>query len=409
MNIVEINYTDLDGHIFNGYDLMDYLNGRGHNVWQVVRKKKSNNSKVIEVGYDWIVHEQIRELERKYRVENILFPYGKLINELEIIKKADVLHFHILHNDFVSLFDYPNLFNGRRTVWTIHDPWILTGGCIHPLSCNGWTDNCNKCDELPVNIYHTNRVRTVEMKMIKERVWKQISPNIIVSSSFMEKRLAESPMTKHITNVYKIPFGIKQKDYGNKKQLDDIKNTIHSKKRLALGFRVSNDKNKGCDYLFEALRKISLEDRIKLIAVGVGTIPEDIKLTYEVLELGWCQEEQMQAFWNEIDLFIMPSLAETFGLMAIESMASYVPVICFESTSVADITESPRVGMAVKWRSSEALGEGIKKLVENRDDIIKRAFAGRKISEEKYTFEEYAKKHERLFESIVIENRYKCI
>lgn len=401
MKIVEVNYTDLDGHIFDGYDLMNYLNSKGHDVWQVVRKKKSDNSKVIEVGYDWVVHEQIRVLEREYRVDNILFPYARQIKELDIVRNADILHFHILHNDFVSLFDYPDLFEGIRTVWTIHDPWILTGGCIHSLDCRGWLGECDSCDELPAQIYHTNAVRTYEMKRIKANVWKRISSDIVVSSTFMEKRIGESPMTKHIAKLHKIPFGVKTESYGDENWFKIKRNRINSEEKLTIGFRVSNDENKGCTCIYHALRKFLLGNKVKLVAVGTGDIPKDIKISYETLELGWCQEQEMWDFWNKIDIFIMPSLAESFGLMAIESLASYVPVVCFENTSVADITEAPQIGISVKWGSSDELGRVIEKLTENRYELITRAISGRKLAEKKYTFEEYARRHEQLYERLM--------
>ena len=401
MKIVEVNYTDLDGHIFDGYDLMAFLNRKDHDVWQVVRKKKSDDPRVIEVGYDWVVHEQIRVLEKRYKVENLLFPYARLIKGLDIVRNADILHFHILHNDFVSLFDYPDMFEGKRVVWTIHDPWILTGGCIHPFSCKGWIGGCESCDELPARIYQTNAVRTAEMKKIKEDMWKRISPDIVVSSEFMKKRIMESPMTKHISRVHEIPFGVRFEDYGDKNWVEIKRNRISSGEKLTIGFRLSNDENKGCPYIYRALRRFPLENKVKLIAVGKGDVPEDIKASYEIIELGWCQDQEMLEFWNRIDIFIMPSLAETFGLMAIESMARYVPVICFDDTSVADITEAPQIGVSVKWGSSDDLGRAIEELVDNRYDLITRALAGRNIVEEKYSFESYARRHEQLYEGLL--------
>ncbi len=403
MKIVEVNYTDLDGQVFNGYDLMNCLNNQGYDIWQVVRKKKSHNARVIEVGYDWIVHEQIRELERKYRVENILFPYSKLIKGLEVVKKADILHMHILHNDFISLFDYSDLFEGKKVVWTIHDPWVLTGGCIHPFECKGWLNKCDICDELPSKIYHTDAVNVVDMRIVKENMWKLISPEIIVSSNFMQKLIQESPMTQQCLNVHKIPFGVKIRKNGSMELLELKKKRILSGKRLTLGFRVSNDINKGCVLLYEALRMFSLESKIKLLAVGTGRIPFDLKEKYEIEELGWCQETEMEHFWNRVDFFVMPSLAETFGLMAIESMAAYVPVICFENTSVAEVTKAPKIGMSAKWGSSADLGRIISECISNNKEMIIRALAGRALVEEKYTFEEYIQKHKQLFERLMVE------
>lgn len=400
MNIVQINYADLIGRIFNGYDLMEALNKKGYNVWQIVKNKQSSNNKVIEAGYDWAVHEGIRNLEYKYGVENVLFPYAKKIMSLEAVQKADIIHLHILHNGFVSLFDYPEFFYNKKTVWTIHDPWILTGGCIHPLNCKGWTEVCKQCDELPKNIYKTDKIRVSDMQSVKRDMWKKIRPEIIVSSSFMEEYIKKSPLTAHITNVYKIPFGVDYSDYANKDWIEEKRKRILSEEKIRIGFRISNDEIKGCKYIFEALRKYNLKERVKLIAVGKGEIPNDIFERYEVKNMGWLNEKEMIDFWKNIDIFLMPSLAETFGLMAIESMATYNPVICFKNTEVAKIVDAPKIGAAVDYGSSTALGEAILRLIDNPSVIIEKSLASGKLADTKYKFDDYVTRHERLYEEL---------
>ena len=401
MNIVQINYTDLIGRIFNGYDLMQALNDRGHNVWQIVRSKQSTNKRVVEVGYDWIVHEQICELERRYMVENILFPYARNILDLDIVKSADILHLHILHNNFISLFDYPFLLNNRRTVWTIHDPWILTGGCIHPFDCEGWLNDCKECEDLPRQIYQTHKIRVADMQSIKRDIWKNLHPNVIVSSSFMEEYIKKSPMTLHLKSVNRIPFGVDYSDFVDKNWIEEKQTRILSGAKIRIGFRISNDENKGCKYIFEALEKLDLKDKIKLIVVGKGTIPKHIMEQYAIKSIGWSNEKGMIKFWRDIDFFLMPSLAETFGLMAIESMATYNPVVCFKNTIVEKIIKAPRVGVAVDYQSPAALGEAIFNLVNNPNVIVAKGLASGNLAKEKYRFDDYVLRHERLYENLL--------
>ncbi len=403
MNIVEINYTDLSGQIFDGYDLMGYLSKKGHNVFQVVRKKQSTNPNVIEIDYDWIVHEQIRELEHQHHVENVLFPYGRKLMNLEVVKEADILHFHILHNDFVSLLDYPMLFTGKHIVWTVHDPWIFTGGCIHPLSCEGWLGECTSCKGLSRQVYNTDSIRTSELKRIKDEIWHRISPEIVVSSHFMRSFFYTSPLTVHLKDrVHVIPFGIDLEEY-QEDLFAEKKKRWFSCDKLTVGFRCADGGIKGVKYVLDALESFNLGNKIRLITVDKGRVLRTIREKYEIEELGWCDKDNMKEFWRRVDILLMPSLAESFGVMAIESMASYTPVICFEKTTIAENTNAPNCGISVEYASSTALGKALEWLIDNPDEIVKRSIKGRQLVKDRFRFEDYAASHEKLYKQVLSE------
>ena len=76
MKILEINYTDLAGHIFNGYDLHLKLNQLGNDTRMIVLSKKSAQNTVIQLTFDSIFHQQLIEFEKKYSISNIIFPYA---------------------------------------------------------------------------------------------------------------------------------------------------------------------------------------------------------------------------------------------------------------------------------------------------------------------------------------------
>jgi len=145
MKILGINFSDLVGHVFNGYDLHLDLLEKGIEASQIVLDKRSSSDSVKSLSKDLILHSQIREFEKQYSISNLMFPYGEeIINSFEF-QTADLVHYHILHNGVVSLLDYPRLMNSRKSVWTIHDPWIITGNCVHPLTCERWKKGCGNC------------------------------------------------------------------------------------------------------------------------------------------------------------------------------------------------------------------------------------------------------------------------
>ena len=50
----------------------------------------------------------------------------------------------------------------------------------------------------------------------------------------------------------------------------------------------------------------------------------------------------------------MPSVAEAFGMMAVESMACGKPVIVFDGTSLPEVTRAPDIGLRSRKEMSIA-------------------------------------------------------
>mgnify|MGYP002624081172 CR=1 FL=1 len=402
--IIEVNYTDLPGHAFNGFDLMNTLNQMtDFTVKQIVGEKKSKSPNVIPVMDSYIIREYVSFFESEYAISNLLSLAGKMIYDMSVYKQADIVHFQIIHNRFVSLLEYPLLMNNKLCVWTIHDPWILTGDCIHPLECNDWLTGCKKCNDMKIGgnlLCHNESF----MWKVKQKILRNINPVIVVSCSFMRNYLNKSPLTKHFNDIYEIPFGVdvnrfKFKNKANSKLKLGIKSNA-----VTIGFRASNNPIKGCKYIYDALRKLSKLDNVILLAVGEDEIPVYIKKRYRYIEFGWIDNEEYNTFIEACDIFIMPSLAESFGVMAIEAMAAECAVICFENTILKEIVASPECGMAVPYKSSEGIAKIITEWTLKIDEVRRRGILGRERVKKFYTYESYVNKHKILYENILANN-----
>lgn len=400
MKIIEVNYTDLPGKRFNGYDLHLSLRQEGFESYQIVELKYSDVDSVIKLNSNLFIDEQLNFLEQKYSMSNLLSLSGKELSKCGAFKNADIVHYHILHNNMISLFDLPMLMNSKKSIWTIHDPWIVTGNCIHPLDCKKWKNGCGNCDKLDFTGVTMNIDKSSEMWKIKKQILSEIKPDLIVASDFTKKYLQESPITSHL-KIHKIPFGIKVEKYNTiDRELARKKYNI-MKNEFVIGFR--NDMNvlKGCKYIFEALESMNDTYEMFIICVGIAKIPEKIKSRYRVIELGWINDDkEMIEFFKICDVFVMPSLAESFGLMAIEAMAAETTVICFEKTTIEEITYAPECGIAVEYKSSDAIKQALIKLKNSRNELKIRGRLGKMLVQEKYLYENYLKQHIELYKEI---------
>jgi glycosyltransferase involved in cell wall biosynthesis len=122
---------------------------------------------------------------------------------------------------------------------------------------------------------------------------------------------------------------------------------------------------------------------------------------YSVVTPGWVEGENLAVALSAADVFLMPSIQEAFGLMAVEAMACGTPTIVFEGTSLPDVIRSPRGGLAVPAKDSVALAGAIKQLLD--DDDLRSELAGQacQIAESEYAFPLYVQRHITLYEEVI--------
>ena len=95
----------------------------------------------------------------------------------------------------------------------------------------------------------------------------------------------------------------------------------------------------------------------------------------------------------------MPSLGESFGLMAVEAMACQKPVVVFDNTALPSVTFAPECGVLVENKNSQKLMEAIKMLIEDPSERNKRGELGRKIAQEHYDLNNYNKELLKIYRS----------
>lgn len=133
-------------------------------------------------------------------------------------------------------------------------------------------------------------------------------------------------------------------------------------------------KRKGIDYLINAIA--GLEDRVtglRLIVIGEG--PEYQNLKSQILNLkieksanliGAVPHRKMAGYINLADIFVIPSLYEPFGIVAVEAMACGTPVIGSRVDGLSEIIEDGKNGFLVPANNHKKLQEKIFYLLGNR-------------------------------------------
>ena len=166
---------------------------------------------------------------------------------------------------------------------------------------------------------------------------------------------------------------------------------------------------KGLDVLVRAIAQISGEGRaLRLLIVGDG--PERGKLEQLVDRLGIgdvtefrgeVSHDAVPAALAELDIFAMPSLAEGFGVAALEASATGLPVVASDVHGIPDVVDHPRTGLLVPPGSAAALATALTRLLDNGDLRNELGTAGRAFVKRHYRWQDNAEQMERLYRDLL--------
>lgn len=403
MNILQISNTDFQGMGYNGFDLHLSLQEKGFNADEIVVYKRTEcesvKSFMTDIKLSW--QYEFNQFQMKTSLLNLVEPFGGKIKAMEEFQKADIVHFQLLHNHVITIQEFGKLCRMKPSVWTIHDLWAFTGHCIHPMNCSKWKIGCKDCPHLEDPFFPLEYEKAHELWRVKEKVYKNINPDIVVASDFTKCHVKQSPLTSHFTNVHKIPFGIKTNEHFKSNSRELKKKWGIPEENVVIGFRLNDSKLKGVKYLIKAIERMKA-DNITVLSVDRGNpmMLNSIRNKYQIVELGTQDREGMEQFYELTDIFVMPSLAETFGLMAVEAMAHKCTVVVFEGTVLSEITFAPECGISVPMKDDIRLGMELDRLTYTKEERMRRGELGKKIVKENYRYEDYVNKHIELYKEI---------
>lgn len=271
----------------------------------------------------------------------------------------DVIHLHWTAHGFVRPEDLPKW--QRPLVWTLRDMWLMTGGCHLTEGCERYLIGCGSCPQLastsPNDISHRLWQR-------KQKVFGTVPIHFITLSTWLAELLRASPLSQGhpihvIPNAIQADVFVPQDKAKARTQLG----LPLDKKILLFGAVAVDDKNKGFQFLREAIQQLASQDNpmpLHLATFGHGELTDLQSLAVSMTHLGYIdQNSKLATLYSAADVMVVPSMVESFGKTAAEALSCGTPVVSFDVTGLRDIVDHQHCGYRATAFDSKDLAQGI--------------------------------------------------
>jgi mannosylfructose-phosphate synthase len=207
-------------------------------------------------------------------------------------------------------------------------------------------------------------------------------------------------------HVEVIPPGVNMRIY---KPLEEGEKPVKTKLPAKYIFCISRiDANKGHDFLLKAFDMVRKQlDDIYLVIGGGSPIPKqretDIinnmhKIVAEcgmrdrVHIIGYVPDELMKPYYQQAQLFVLPSLFEPFGMTALEAMACGTPVIASKFGGIRNVVTYGEEGILVNPKDMQEFADAMIRLLKDRDLAEKIGHKGHLLMKENFAWMQIARR-----------------
>jgi glycosyltransferase involved in cell wall biosynthesis len=155
---------------------------------------------------------------------------------------------------------------------------------------------------------------------------------------------------------------------------------------------------KGVEVYIEALAIVKSRGlKFHAVVGGDGALEAELRaqvtrldLNKEIDFIGWVGDKH--AFYASLDLFVLPSHHEAFGIVLIEAMAAGVPIISTDCVGPREIIREHRDGMVVPRGDATAMADAMSALLQNESLAQQFAASARERVEREYSMQAMAER-----------------
>jgi glycosyltransferase involved in cell wall biosynthesis len=374
-------------------------------------------------------------LSKNYKID--IFTRKKTKSEKEIVKlfpDVNVIRIKAGPTEFIpkeKIYLYLNEFFMNTVRWIeknkkkyslIHSHYWYSGSVALKLKDNfeiPMVHNCHSLGKIKYDVLNKAKPPFADMRLLEEELILKKANAIIASTPQEVKNILE---LYNVTgeNIDLIRAGINEKLFRPINKNESIEKTgLNFKNTILFVGRIT--KAKGLRILIRALKKLKMEfsDELKLLIVGgdisgvmhseieskekryIKKLINELNLNDDVIFLGPIERESLPYYYSLANVCVIPSLYETFGLVAVEAMACGTPVIASKVGGLAHTVKNGYSGLHFVPGRSDHLAKKILEIITDSTKLKEMGINARMRVSKEFGLERTVRQIRELYESLL--------
>lgn len=175
-------------------------------------------------------------------------------------------------------------------------------------------------------------------------------------------------------------------------------------KVIAYVGRLAAEKN--LEMLLESWRLLPGREKYRLLLIGDGPLRPRLERGADsrVIFAGYWYGFELARLYASADLFVFPSLSDTFGNVVLEAMASGLPVVAFQVPGPGDILRQGETGLLAERIDAESLARAIDDLLGRPERLRAMGENARRYAE-RQNWKDILEQLRNTYQSIVVSAR----
>jgi glycosyltransferase involved in cell wall biosynthesis len=308
---------------------------------------------------------------------------------------SNVVHIHSLFRwvDLVSFFN--KIPEETPIVWSLHDFEPISGGCIYMGDCAGLKAECGSCPQLRSGVSWIAK----RNHKLKRRLFEKRRVHFVGNSNWTFEQASKSTLGRLGASISMINLGLDLKCYRPIDRVTARKALGLPLEKPLLGFAATDlqEPRKGLSILVDAVNQMD-SGALSLLSFGQGSV----SVQANHIHLGAVYSTELQRlFYSALDVFVTPSLLETFGNTAMEAMACGTPVVAYATSGLKDVVASGATGILVdEVGDCDALTRALMEMIGNPERCREMGRAARRRVQDRFDVKLMAQRYSELYQKI---------
>lgn len=321
--------------------------------------------------------------------------------------KTDIKGVEIHHQPIYSPNPWQQVRNNRLVIRLIRElkPDVTHLFGLFSVSSLGSMWVINGIKNLVISVWGSDVTPAGGGENYKERLIKRYLLNrgdcLVTTSEYLAHEVER--YLNRPRDIEVVPWGV-DLDLFRPKERKGVSNVVK------VGFAKRLHQLSGPDTLLKAFKYACgmCEKKLLLKIAGSGPLEYQLKevatqlgLAGSIEWVGWLKTpEELRDFYHSVDMFVMPSRRESFGLAAVEASASGLPVIASRFGGIPEIVIHGETGLLVDPEDVVRFGEAISLLAGNGDLRLEMGLRGRKRMMEKFDWRDSVESMVKIYNKI---------